>query len=384
MKTRGKGMTQAVVVLLVLAGGLVFGLSELVRFRFEKGDGYPEYSTFRKDALGCGVLYESLGLLPDLQVARQLKPTWEPEQPEAVTLFWLGGNRNLRLDRPLLEFVASGGHLVYTVGQRRLLDLKPETEAQAERRNERAEHKIGLRYDPHAMPTSGLQLMEPVGEGLSIPVGAVDGFGGGGFVDLDESWSVIYEVSDVPTVVRRSWEKGTLTFVSDTYAMSNESLLEAPAAHFVHWLLMDRDQVFFDEMHLGVVSQGGMVSLLRRYHLGPAYGAFLVLGLLTVWWSSRSLLPKTDRMPDETASAPELNHAGGRGIAGLVQRHIKKEALFGVCVQRWLAAVPHLGSRARRCQPEVERLAAEAASEAVDPIARYRSAALLLRDLKKK
>ena len=143
-----------------------------------------------------------------------------------------------------------------------------------------------------------------------------------------------------------------VTLLSTSYPFSNECLLHEAPIDFLEWILEGRSVALFDETHLGVVSSPGMVGLLKRYRLGPLYLSLIVLGLLSVWRASASLLPKTGRARAGggwiDAAPSGARSESNSGIIGLIRRHIRRDQLFARCVQRWLSSVPHLSSREQR------------------------------------
>lgn len=104
-------------VLPVLAATLfAVGLVRLFLWRFEMGDIYPPYSSYRSDPLGCMALYEALGDLPGLRVARFLEQAGDLPEGRGACLLVLGCAPRLEGSadeaRALELFMGSGGRLV--------------------------------------------------------------------------------------------------------------------------------------------------------------------------------------------------------------------------------------------------------------------------------
>jgi len=72
--------------LLVLAG-FVYGAASLFLARYERGDVYPRYSSFRADPLGTKALYESLRATPGVRAARNVEPLDRVAGHGAFTMF---------------------------------------------------------------------------------------------------------------------------------------------------------------------------------------------------------------------------------------------------------------------------------------------------------
>ncbi len=356
---------------------LVGGIAELIRFRVEKGDAYPEYSTYRKDAVGAGVLYESLKLLPALEVQRQLRARIQDAEPRETVLFWLGADKRLEFTPETASFVEQGAHLVFSVGMKRSLAQSMDSDERRQRVERRTRSILGVTYQPLSVPDREKYEMNASSD--DGPRASLMGFGQGGFVDLDPEWSVLYESSGVAIVIQRTFGEGLVTLLANSYPFSNECLLKESPVEFIEWILEGRRLVLFDETHLGVLSSPGMVGLLKRYRLGPLYFSFIVVGLLSVWRASASLLPKSGKSRTSEVmrnATPENSRPESiSGVTGLIRRHVRRDQLFALCVQRWLSSAPHLSSREQHCQVAIEKLAKEKVQTEPELVALYRRAA---------
>jgi hypothetical protein len=76
----------------LVLGAFTFGLIHLLNLRFERGDIYPAYSSFRSDPLGAKAFYESLGRLTPAR--RNLQPLSKLGEGRDTTLLWLGAEGN--------------------------------------------------------------------------------------------------------------------------------------------------------------------------------------------------------------------------------------------------------------------------------------------------
>src|SRR5215216_4997459 len=105
----------ALIVSLVAMAGFILGIVQLFNLRFEAGDVYPKYSSFRADPLGSKALYESLESL--LPTSRHVERWSRLRDGRETTLLYLGADpEELKFPRHqwqgLETFVSSGGRLV--------------------------------------------------------------------------------------------------------------------------------------------------------------------------------------------------------------------------------------------------------------------------------
>ena len=75
------------VALIFLVAAFAYGAVRLILMRYESGEVYPPYSTYRSDPLGAKVFYESLDALPGRIVTRNLDPLNTVAGNRAITLY---------------------------------------------------------------------------------------------------------------------------------------------------------------------------------------------------------------------------------------------------------------------------------------------------------
>src|SRR5512139_1909428 len=85
-----KGKLLPALFLLMVTALFVYGVTHLLILRFEKGDAYPRYSSYRSDPLGTKAFYEGLGLLPGIEAARNIEPLQKVPGLSETTLFLFG------------------------------------------------------------------------------------------------------------------------------------------------------------------------------------------------------------------------------------------------------------------------------------------------------
>lgn len=79
-----------ILFLSMVTGLFVYGVTYLLILRFEKGDVYPPYSSFRSDPLGTKAFYEALRLLPGVETLRNVEPLQRASGLSGATLFLFG------------------------------------------------------------------------------------------------------------------------------------------------------------------------------------------------------------------------------------------------------------------------------------------------------
>src|SRR2546430_16336258 len=101
-----------IILLLLILIGFGYGLNRLFSLRFQAGDIYPAYSSFRTDPLGTKALYDSFDRL--LTAERNFRPLLRMESGRDTALFVLGVQTSqLRLSdvevKDLEQYIGSGG-----------------------------------------------------------------------------------------------------------------------------------------------------------------------------------------------------------------------------------------------------------------------------------
>lgn len=152
-------------LVIVFVGGVMY----LFDLRFQRGDIYPPYSTFRSDPLGASAFYESLDRVPGLSARRYLEQTFKESDGRDRTLMVLGLDPWRLPDMTRTEFATvqqfalNGGRIVMTfapdvnqyepyIGPRdhsgkkdKSLDLRPPSERKPEVKKEDAKGKTDVK-----------------------------------------------------------------------------------------------------------------------------------------------------------------------------------------------------------------------------------------------
>lgn len=391
---------------------LVFlaGLVHLFRLRFDAGDSFPPYSSFRADPLGTKALFESLDALRPAW--RQLQPLARLGEGRDRTLFWLGTDPvELRFPtnefRALDTFVRSGGRLVlalhptFTPPRTNIFFRRApvpagaptnapvpvpwddlETETLGERWSFRLERlELGRDTDGSLRPDTarlrdGLEASLPP----AVKVRSAVGFRPG-----DPAWRVVYErgsgTNALGVVLERALGRGSVVLAADSYWFSNEAMRAEREPALLAWCAGPGREVGFEETHLGVQDHAGIASLARRYGLHTFFGAALVLVALFLWKNTTRFMPPHDEQMAGEEGAVIEGRDSAAGFLNLLRRHLPPNQVLRVCLEQWNTHVARVRPPGREGLEAVQRaIDAENALEPGrrNPVRTYRDIARAL------
>lgn len=395
---------------LLVAGALVYGLMQLFQLRFAAGDVYPGCSTLRADPLGAKAFYESLGALADVQ--RNHRPLTRLPTGRDTTLFLLGADLEdvrLTLDefKRLEAFVDEGGRLVialYPLLQRlparwsatRAAQPLPGMPTNAPAPPGKSKGSpFGADDDPFEL--AKIRFTERWGLGLDLAVLSKDAAGKYPpatawrrtdrplpetihshtalyFTHFKSDWRVIYaRTNDQAVVIERPLGRGTMVLLADSYYFSNEALLVDRQSALLAWLVGPNRQVLFDETHLGVQEDPGVVTLARQYRLHGLALALLILALLFVWKNAATFLPPAEEQLAQERGELVRGKDAAAGFVNLLRRNLRPADLLPLCVAEWKKSCGQ-GVPAARLQQMQEAIDAENARPPKErnPVATYR------------
>src|ERR1041385_1590968 len=96
------------------------------------------------------------------------------------------------------------------------------------------------------------------------------------FTNIVSTWRTLYSRGAHPVMIARSFGRGSVVIVTDSYWFSNEALQKDRHADLLAWFVGGGKNVVFDEAHLGVQETSGVAMLMRKYRLhGVALGLVL-------------------------------------------------------------------------------------------------------------
>lgn len=381
-------------ILLVLCiAAVVFGAIQLMNLRFEEGDLYPEYSSFRADPLGTMALFESVARLNGFTVERDLSITGELPDPKGVTYLHLATTESQWKSIPpnvaeqVEQFAKGGARLVMTMyPQSRHVERRtpPLPEIEEEEPAVKpvsiwAKWGLSLKVVNLTLDDEGTFKPVPVAKmaGPELP-DALDWHSGVVFDKIDGAWKSIYERDGKPVVIERQFGAGSLVIATDSYFLSNEALHDARHSNLLAWMIGPNRRIVFDEAHLGVTEQPGLAALMRRYRLHGFVASLLLLGGLFVWKNATSLVPV--RKP-EASEAYIAGRDAASGFVNLLRRNIPVRDILNTCYTEWKKTAAQSGSYSA---PRLQQAEAAYTQETLkpakekDPVSAYKTIATIL------
>jgi hypothetical protein len=371
-----KGKLFPALFLLIVTALFVYGVTHLLILRFEKGDVYPRYSSYRSDPLGTKAFYEGLGLLSGIEAVRNIEPLEKASGLSEATLFLFGLQAPRFSAMPqasveaLEEAALRGGRVVFSFVPMRVLPTPPAKEKerretpQKDTNQENDEEKElygkayvdltqrwGVEVDLCAKGDTEANLSRPEKE---LP-SSLPWHGTSVFEPRDPDWQVIYAREGKPVLIERSYGKGSIVLSSDSFFLSNEAMRSKRYPQLLSWLCGNHRKIFFDETHLGVSKSPGIATLLRKYGLAPFFISLVVLFLLVLWKQAASLVPVYEE-EEETSVDPAKD--AFTGFTNLLRRNISPGHLLLACLEEWKRSFTHGRQNQSALLPRIQEIIA--------------------------
>ncbi|MBY0506046.1 MAG: hypothetical protein K2X03_19170 [Bryobacteraceae bacterium] len=327
----------APLALLALLGAFGWGIALLLETRFGGGDIYPPGSSLRADRRGVRVLHDSLARLRP--VSRNFNSLDAPDL-SSVTIFILQNNVFELEEGDWQTYTKRGARVVFALTP--VLMQKPPKELKA----------LGLT----------LKYAKPTEEMLDTPA-----WESGRETTLSFAPSADWtQIS--PTVIERPFGKGAFVLAANADLFSNQTLTEERDSELLARIVGPARRIVFDETHLGVRDDPGVMVFVRRYGLVGLLLAFVALAALFLWQASFPLVP----LAAEATALLELHsdRTTESGLSQLLRRGIPTSELLAVCGREW--------ERFATPTPTQREAVRAALQERSDPVAAFRRAILAL------
>lgn len=407
MSNSGTTAAKGSFLILVLAVlGLVLGILWIFQLTFQPGSVYPAYSTLRSDPLGGKLFYHSVGELSGTEVNRSHLPLTQVDPGSTPGVFFFVGVKTKDLEKmrvaeveALEKWLHQGWRLVFTLEpgysgedeeqehgaenpetqpEKKVNETKKETaESGLDYFPERRTRKIRREKQLESSYFKTLSLMnrwdltldhlpfpgkektdeeqnpkDEVTDHLitALPsenhptLGPLPLFSETIVNFYSKEWQPVFLRGRDPVVLERKMGKGSVVFITDTYAFSNQSLAREPSLGLLDWCLKDRKVIFFDEFHHGLEASPGVMSLARTLRLEGLFAGLLLLALLLIWKASRAFPP----LPDEGKNRDDAEGTATPrdqldGLSNLLQRGLPPKDLIEACLVEWQLTGPKSG-----------------------------------------
>lgn len=360
MPKRNKDAVWWIASALLLASFLAFTVW-ILDFAFTRSNAYPPYSTLRSDPQGAKALYEALDGMPGVRVERN-RQRRIPARRGAAYLF-LGISPAALRTAPRVQLTEwermarEGGRVVLAMTPVHPLSVGSTAGpfSAAMPAIHEIEQRWGLRTRWKFDRETRVFAATPKQSSFSFQRPA-DG----------SAWRCRMEnVDGGCDWIEREFGRGSHVLLSQSFALSNEGLLE-PDGKLIAGLIGPATTIVFDESHLGVVETGSVGALIRRYRLAGVALVLAILGLLFVWRQSGHFLP--ERTAQREAAMANLNSAAG--MVSLLHRHVPARQIVSTCIAEWKRSSSVLPYAQRRRAALVE-VSLAAASR--DPLIQYQT-----------
>jgi hypothetical protein len=348
----------------------VLGVMHVFRLRFESGDIYAPYSSLRADPLGVKALFESLNKLPQLSVQRHYRTLGKLTNGHEATLFYLGA-RISEWSQPPEDTVKHLESLANS-GARVIITFFPETKTprsagpprpreEQPRRGEKQPPEIdefpgqgvpkvalperwGIRFEYEELPKNedGEFASVVAGKRMTAAIpNSISWHTALSFGSLADAWKVVYAREDHAVMIERKWGLGSIVLSADSYFFSNEAMQSERHADLLSWVVGASKRIVFDEAHLGMHEESGVVALARSYRLHAFFAAILFLAALYVWKNAVSFVPSYEDDPPDQAGGLVAGKDTTAGFVHLLRRSISPREILGVCFSEWKKSCTH-------------------------------------------
>jgi hypothetical protein len=367
-----KGKLLSLLSLLAVAVLFFYGMTKLLILRFQKGDVYPPYSSFRSDPLGTKAFYEGLNLLPGIETVRNVEPLRNASELSEATLF-LFGLQGFHFS-PMQQESTKAIDKAALTGARIVISFVPTNAKPSSREKEKQEapqkdenEKEGELYAGEHIDLNKnwgveveLSAEEASEANLSAPEDSLPPsltwhstlF----FKPQDDAWQTIYARAGKSVLIERSYGKGIIILSSDSFFLSNEAMKSKRYPALLSWLCGPHKKIIFDETHLGVSKSPGIVTLLRKYGLVPFLISLLMLAILAIWKQSVRFVPAY--VEDEQAVV-DPGKDSSTGLTNLLHRNISINNILPTCLEEWKRSFTHGKQDLSALLPRIQEIIAE-------------------------
>ena len=355
----------------------LYGVITLLIMRFQVGDVYPPYSSYRSDPLGTKAFYEALNLLPGVEAVRNVEPLTNQSGLSESTTFFLGMHTSdlsfmdLTTVQAIEDALNKGGRIIITFVPTHAKPSSPTEEEMHEPSQTDADDQHDGEEKHEFYRTEYVDLTERWSVEIEL---SAETSGEANlwtsetklpssliwhstliFNPQDSAWRTIYTMAGKPALIERPYGEGSVVMASDSFLLSNEAMKSRRYPHLLSWLCGDHHTIIFDETHLGIAKHPGIATLLRRYGLAPFFLALIVLALLAIWRQSFSFVPAHEETQEITGS-PGKDYS--TGLTNLLRRNISSGNILEACLEEWKRSFTHGKQNLSDLLPHIRKIIA--------------------------
>lgn len=364
------------IFMVIITTLFLYGMITLLIMRFQAGDVYPPYSSYRSGPKGTKAFYEAFGLLPAVETVRNVEPlTNQPGLSESTT-FFLGmptsdlSFMDLATFQAIEAAISDGGRIIIAFAPTHTKTTPTTTE---EETHEPPEKDASNQHDSEEKPEIYRTEYVDLAERWSVETELSAETSGEArllapeqnlppalvwhstliFNPRDSAWRTIYTMADKPVLIERSYGKGSIVMASDSFLLSNEAMKSTRYPHLLAWMCGDHNKIIFDETHLGIAKQPSIATLLRKYGLAPFFLALIALALLAIWRQSFSFVPAHDQVQAMTVN-PGKDYV--TGLTNLLRRNISFNDVLATGLEEWKRSFTHGKQNLSFLLPRIQKI----------------------------
>lgn len=337
--TKIAGFAAWVVVIGGFLALLFFGFQNL-KLRLETSDSFPEYSTYRADPKGLRAFYESLQTTDLVQVSRRLQSSkiLSSGENRVLVLAGVGADQETVTDEDSALFnhwLETGGRLIIALRPEKISSSKGQPAPRASQEEKDGTSFVYWRTLIRRWGADIIPLSEThAATATSTSFGTLSRWlGRNSFDRLTSDWKAIAVQDNKNVIVERPFAQGSIVLLADTYPLSNEGLAADRNTAFLLWLIDNRRGVQFEETHLGLSEQPGIMTLAQRYGLQGTLVSIVAVLLLFIWKCQYTLIPRTKS--DQNRSTIS-GSSSDQVFLSLLQRTLSRKDLLDICITTWL------------------------------------------------
>jgi hypothetical protein len=319
---------------IILSIILLTGITLLLSLRFDKGDMYPAYSSFRTDPLGSKALFESLSKLDGYTINRTYI---NPSQLECSlsTILFIGVTlervHDSSFTNSLIKLAKNQNHciLAFDHTQKRVQSYSADT---SKRIVCDTIKELGLIFNHHS---GSMESISSLDSGL-----AKMNWPGHILMNADSSWEPLVRSRKLLVLGKKQFSKGSIMALHSSFNLTNQglhqNLIDNGTNPLLSLITSTSSTILFDEWHLGIVHTNTMMDLMKRFGLLPVIFFALAWFLLLIWNSQGERTQQIES--NMTLAKTDASHKDSLNL--LLHSNITSKSILTVCKNLWKSSFP--------------------------------------------